>query len=95
MGNLHEVLPGISVFSNFYYIRTKEITYLNPSIEFSVKSYISMEILRFGIKILCKTSCDQTVSTILFFIQMLRISPQYEPPIYWPLQLSPPKFLGD
>ena len=22
---------------------------------------------------------------ILFFIQMLRISPQYEPPIYWPL----------
>ena len=61
MGNLHEVLPGISVFSNFYYIRTKEITYLNPSIEFSVKSYISMEILSFGIKILYKTSRDQTV----------------------------------
>ena len=48
MGNFREVLPGISVFSNFYYIRTKGITYLNPTIEFSIENYISMEILSSG-----------------------------------------------
>ena len=61
MGNLHEVLPGISVFSNFYYICTKEIEYLNQTIELSIKSYISMEILSSGVQILYKTSRDQTV----------------------------------
>ena len=48
MGNFHEVLPGISVISNFYYKRTKESTYLNQTIEFSIKNYISMEILSSG-----------------------------------------------
>ena len=57
----HEVLPGNSVFSNFYYIRTKEIEYLNQPIELSIKSYISMKILSSGVQILYKTSRDQTV----------------------------------
>ena len=61
IGTFHELLPGNLVFFHFYYIGTKEIQYLNHSTELSIKSYISMEILRFGIKILCKTSRDQTV----------------------------------
>ena len=61
IGTFHELLPGNLVFFHFYYIGTKEIQYLNHTTELSIKSYISMEILRFGIKILCKTSRDQTV----------------------------------
>ena len=61
--NFHELLPGNLVFFIFYYIGTKEIQYLNHTIELSIKSYKSMEILSFGIKILCKTSRDQTVYT--------------------------------
>ena len=61
MDTFHEVLPGNSVFSNFYYIGTKEIRYLNQTIEFSIKSYINMEILSSGIQTLYKTSRDQAV----------------------------------
>ena len=61
MGNFHEVLPGISVISNFYYKRTKESTYLNQTIEFSIKNYTSMEILSNGIELLYKTSREQAV----------------------------------
>ena len=61
MGTFHEVLPGNLDFFHFYYIGTKEIEYLNHTIELSIKSYISMEILSLGIKILCKTSRDQTM----------------------------------
>ena len=62
MGTFHEVLPGNSVFSNFYYIRTKEIEYLNHTIKFRIKSYISMEILNIGIETLYKTSREQAVA---------------------------------
>ena len=62
IGTFHELLPGNLVFFHFYYIGTKEIEYLNHTIELSIKSYISMEILSIGIKILCKTSRDQTVA---------------------------------
>ena len=62
IGTFHELLPGNLVFFHFYYIGTKEIEYLNHTIELSIKSYISMEILSFGIKILRKTSYDQTVT---------------------------------
>ena len=62
MGIFHEVLPGISVFSNFYCIGTKEIKYLNHTIGFSIKDYISMEILSSGIQTLHKTSRDQCVT---------------------------------
>ena len=61
MDTFHEVLPGNSVFSNFYYIGTKEIRYLNQSIEFSIKSYINMEILSSSIQTLYKISRDQAV----------------------------------
>ena len=34
----HEVLQGNLVFFHFYYSGTKEITYLNQKIEFSIKN---------------------------------------------------------
>ena len=77
IGTFHELLPGNLVFFHFYYIGTKEIAYLNQSIELSIKSYISMEILRFGIKILCKTSRDQTVAYIMLAYIFLKLKLGY------------------
>ena len=41
MGTFHEVLPGNLVFFHFYYIRTKELEYLDHTTELYVKSYNS------------------------------------------------------
>ena len=61
MGNFHEVLPGISVFSNFYYICTKEFEYLNHTIEFSIEKYTIDEIFINGGQFLAKKVRDQAV----------------------------------
>ena len=48
IGIFHEVLPGNSVFFNFYYNGTKGIRYLDHTNEFSIKNYITMWILSSG-----------------------------------------------
>ena len=40
MGTFHEVLPGSLVFFHFFYIGTKEIEYLDHTIQFSIEKYI-------------------------------------------------------
>ena len=63
MGTFHELLPGNSVFFQFYYIGTKEIEYLNHTIELNWKKYISTENFKSGIKKLSQLLRDQSVDS--------------------------------
>ena len=63
MGTFHEVLPGNLVFFHFYYIRTKELEYLDQTNALYWKNYISTENFTSGIQNLCKTFRDQPVYT--------------------------------
>ena len=62
MGIFHEVLPGNLVFFQFYYIRTKELKYLDHTIKFYVKNYIIGLNFSSGGEILPKTIPDQPVT---------------------------------
>ena len=57
----HEVLPGNLVFFHFYYIRTKELEYLDQTNALYWKNYISTENFTSSIQNLCKTFRDQPV----------------------------------
>ena len=65
MGTFHEVLPGNLVFFHFYYIRTKELEYLDQTIALYWKNYISTEYFTSGIQNLSQLFRDQTVGYIL------------------------------
>ena len=62
MGTFHEVLPGNLVFFHFYYIRTKELEYLDQTTQLYWKNYISTENFKSGIQNLSQLFRDQAVS---------------------------------
>ena len=59
----HEVLPGILVFFHFYYIRKKELEYLDQTIALYWKNYVSTENFKSGIENLSQLFRDQPVGT--------------------------------
>ena len=65
IGTFHELLPGNSVFFQFYYIGTKEIEYLNHNTELNWKKYISSGNFKCHIQNLSLASRDQTVNQLV------------------------------
>ena len=61
METFHEVLPGNLVFFHFYYIGTKEIEHLEPTIVLYVKKCINAENYSSGGDTLDKPVSDQAV----------------------------------
>ena len=64
MGTFHEVLPGNLDFFHSYYIRTKEIKHLDPTIKFYMKNYTLGPNFSSGGEVLPKTISDQPVLCI-------------------------------
>ena len=61
IGTFHELLPGNLVFFHFYYIRTKELEYLDQTISLYWKNYVSTENFKSGIENLSQLFIDQAV----------------------------------